>query len=120
MQKLSNIIQNKRIENGSLFLQTSEYDFNMDELGNFMSLEENEKGPAQSIIENFMIMANKTVADYAYYLELPFVYRNHEPPTNMGLDKLKSNLKACSLFPNIGRIIRVQNCIVLLEENFLK
>lgn len=93
MQRLSNIIQNKRIENGSLFLQTSEYGFNMDELGNFMSLEENEKGPAQSIIENFMIMANKTIADYAYYLELPFVYRNHEPPTNMGLDKLKSNLK---------------------------
>ena len=93
MQRLSNIIQNKRIENGSLFLQTSEYGFNMDEFGNLMSLEENEKGPAQSIIENFMIIANKTVADYAYYLELPFVYRNHEPPTNMGLDKLKSNLK---------------------------
>lgn len=93
MQRLSNIIQNKRIENGSLFLQTSEYGFNMDEFGNLMSLEENEKGPAQSIIENFMIIANKTVADYAYYLDLPFVYRNHEPPTNMGLDKLKSNLK---------------------------
>ena len=93
MQRLSNIIQNKRIENGSLFLQTSEYGFNMGEFGNLMSLEENEKGPAQSIIENFMIIANKTVADYAYYLELPFVYRNHEPPTNMGLDKLKSNLK---------------------------
>ena len=93
MQKLSNIIQNKRIEKGSLFLQTSEYDFSMDEFSNPLSLEENEKGPAQSIIENFMIMANKTVADYAYYLELPFVYRNHEPPTNIGLDKLKSNLK---------------------------
>ena len=93
MQRLSNIIQNKRIENGSLFLQTSEYGFNMDEFSNPLSLEGNEKGPAQSIIENFMIMANKTVADYAYYLELPFVYRNHEPPTNIELDKLKSNLK---------------------------
>ncbi len=111
MQKLSNIIQNKRIENGSLFLQTSEYDFNMDELGNFMSLEENEKGPAQSIIENFMIIANKTVADYAYYLELPFVYRNHEPPTNMGLDKLKSNLKYEKIL--INRLNSITNPNVL-------
>ena len=111
MQRLSNIIQNKRIENGSLFLQTSEYGFNMDELGNFMSLEENEKGPAQSIIENFMIMANKTVADYAYYLDLPFVYRNHEPPTNMGLDKLKSNLKHEKLI--INRLNSITNPNIL-------
>ena len=111
MQRLSNIIQNKRIENGSLFLQTSEYGFNMDELGNFMSLEENEKGPAQSIIENFMIMANKTVADYAYYLDLPFVYRNHEPPTNMGLDKLKSNLRHEKLI--INRLNSITNPNIL-------
>ena len=93
MQKLSNIIQNKRIENGSLFLQTNEICFNTDEFCNPISLHENEKGPAQSMIENFMIIANKTVADYAYYLDLPFVYRNHEPPTIMGLEKLKSTLK---------------------------
>ena len=93
MQKLSNIIQNNRIENGALFLQTSELNFNVDEFSNPISIEENEKGPAQSMIENFMIIANKTVADYAYYLDLPFVYRNHEQLTNIEIDKLKSNLK---------------------------
>ena len=58
-----------------------------------------------------MIVANKTVADYAYYLDLPFVYRNHEPPTNMGLDKLKSNLRHEKLI--INRLNSITNPNIL-------
>lgn len=119
MQKLSNIIQNKRIENGSLFLQTSEYALNLDEFSCPISIEENEKGPAQQIIENFMITANKVIADYSYYLDLPFVYRNHEPPSSINLNKLKGEFKKEKIILNKLNSIKNPNLLKKLLVNIL-
>lgn len=38
------------------------------------------RGDSEKIIENFMIMANKTVAETMYHLDLPMIYRNHPEP----------------------------------------
>lgn len=40
-----------------------------------------DRGRAERLIESFMLAANETVAEAAYWAELPFVYRVHEPPS---------------------------------------
>ena len=78
MYHFSNHLQNKRLEKGMLGLEGIDINFDIDDLGNPLSINERFKGPASMMIENFMLLANQTVADFAYYLGIPFVYRNHE------------------------------------------
>jgi ribonuclease R len=40
------------------------------------------------LIEDFMLMANETVAEHFYSLDIPFVYRTHEAPDPEKMDKL--------------------------------
>lgn len=52
---------------------------------------------AHRIIEEFMILANVTVAEYMYYLEKPFVYRVHEKPSEEKLDSFYEFLKGLGI-----------------------
>lgn len=45
---------------------------------------------ATQIIEEFMLAANETVAQYFYWQEIPFLYRTHEAPEEEKLQKLAS------------------------------
>lgn len=54
---------------------------------------------AHKIIEEFMILANTVVAEYAYYLELPFLYRVHEKPSEERLQNFYDFLEGLGLKP---------------------
>ena len=65
-------------------------------------LRDNEE--AESIIENFMIMANEVVATHFYWGDIPFVYRVHNDPDEIKLGN------AIELIQNLGyKLIRIQN-----------
>ncbi len=81
MNKLAKILQNKRILNGSLVFETNEMVFKTDELGKIISLDSKNRGPAEIMIENFMLLTNQVIAEYTYWLNHPFIYRNHLAPT---------------------------------------
>lgn len=87
MYHLSNLLQNKRLERGMLGLEGTDINFDIDDFGIPLSINERNKGPAMMIVENFMLLANQVVTDFAFYLGIPFVYRNHEGP---GFSKKKS------------------------------
>ncbi len=80
MQKLAKILQEKRNARGNLNFQTREVDFVMDENGNVIDVVPYEHTCAHQLIEEFMIAANESVAEYATACGYPFVYRVHQKP----------------------------------------
>lgn len=81
MDELADILIKKRDKNGSIDLDVKESEINVDINGR-ISINPLENNKARIIIEEFMILANTTVAEYMYFTELPFVYRIHEKPSN--------------------------------------
>ncbi len=80
MLELSRILRAKRRKRGSISFDFPESHIVLDENGVPVSIEERERGESNKLIEEFMLIANETVAEYMYWLELPFVYRVHENP----------------------------------------
>ena len=52
---------------------------------------------AYKIIEEFMICANETVAEFIYNLDLPFVYRVHEKPSEEKLNAFMNFINALGI-----------------------
>ena len=80
MHELSKILQAKRIREGSLDFEIPEVEFVFDENGMAVDLKERVRNDAHRLIEDFMIVANETVAKEFCDKEIPFVYRIHESP----------------------------------------
>ncbi len=120
MYHLANLLLNKRLEKGMLGLEGIDINFDIDDLGNPLSINERTKGPAGMIIENFMLLANQTVADYAYYLGIPFVYRNHEGPDFSKKKSLERDLnrvdKRIKHIPNIDDPVKMQQFFLTVTK----
>ncbi len=120
MYHLANLLQNKRLEKGMLGLEGMDINFDMDDLGNPLSINERTRGPASMIIENFMLTANQTVTDFAYYLGIPFVYRNHEGPSFSKKKSLERDLnkvdKRIKHIPNLDDPVKMQQFFLTVTK----
>lgn len=120
MYHLANLLQNKRLERGMLGLEESDINFDIDDFGNPLSINERTRGPSSMIIENFMLIANQTVADFAYYLGIPFVYRNHEGPDFSKKKNLERDLskvdKRIRHIPNLDDPIKMQQFFLAVTK----
>ena len=120
MYHLANLLQNKRLEKGMLGLEGIDINFDIDDLGNPLSINERFKGPASMMIENFMLLANQTVADFAYYLGIPFVYRNHEGPDFSKRKNLERDLnkvdKRIKHIPNLEDPVKMQQFFLTVTK----
>lgn len=86
MAELAAILKNKREKDGSLELDIPESKIILDENGIAIDVKKYEITFANEIIEQFMLIANETVAEKFYWLEAPFIYRVHPVPD---IDKIK-------------------------------
>ena len=86
MEELAKILKNKRAENGYLNLDIPESEIILDIDGKAIDVHKYETSFANEIIEQFMLIANETIAEKFYWLEAPFIYRVHEDPD---IDKVK-------------------------------
>ena len=86
MAELAKILKSKREKDGSLELDIPESKIILDENGVAVDVKKYEITFANEIIEQFMLIANETVAEKFYWLEAPFIYRVHPVPD---IDKIK-------------------------------
>lgn len=80
MAKLSAIIRGRREERGAIDFDLPECKIVFAPDGEVSDIVPYERNVATRLIEDFMLLANETVAEHFYWLEVPFVYRNHEAP----------------------------------------
>ncbi|MEE0511985.1 MAG: ribonuclease R [Peptococcaceae bacterium] len=80
MRSLSKILHEKRIDRGALEFDLLESKIVLDDQGHAVDIVVRERGEAEQIIEEFMILANETVAAYFFRRRMPFIYRVHEEP----------------------------------------
>lgn len=80
MEELAKILEKRREIGGSLDLDIPESKITLDENGKAIDIGKYELTFANTIIEQFMLTANETIAEKFYWLEAPFVYRVHEIP----------------------------------------
>ena len=114
MAELANILKAKRNENGYLNLDIPESKIILDENGFAIDVKKYETYFSNEIIEQFMLAANETVAEKFYWLQAPFIYRNHEAPA---LDKVKELNKI--LF-NFGYKIKISKEDIIYPNEFAK
>lgn len=88
MQELAAILRKKRRQRGSIDFDFPESKIILDQKGNPVSIEPYERNVATDLSEDFMLLANETVAQHFYWMEVPFLYRTHETPDTEKIEKL--------------------------------
>ncbi len=92
MSRLSGILRRRRIERGALDLDLPEARIEVDEEGIPLSVEKRSMGRSESLIEEFMVYCNETVAEHLFKRKVPCVYRVHAIPTEEKLILLRETL----------------------------
>lgn len=110
MAKLSAILRESRKKRGSIDFDFPETKVILDENGKPVELKAYDRNVATKLIEDFMLLANETVAEEYFWREVPFVYRNHEAPDE---EKIKS---LSTFINNFGFHIHVGNQEVKPKE----
>ncbi len=101
MEELAAILREKRRKRGSIDFDFPETKIMLDKYGKPLEIKPYERNVATKIIEDFMLIANETVAQDFFWQELPFVYRTHDTPDPVKIQKLGL------LINNFGYSIRI-------------
>ncbi|MCR4778100.1 MAG: ribonuclease R [Lachnospiraceae bacterium] len=88
MEELALILRAKRRSRGSIDFDFPESKITLNEKGKAIDVKPYERNEATKLIEDFMLIANETVAEDAFWQELPFIYRSHENPDEEKMKKL--------------------------------
>ena len=98
MKELSDIIRANRHKRGSIDFDVPETKIIVDEDHKPIEIKPYDRNPATKIIEDFMLMANETIAEDYFWQELPFEYRTHETPDKEKIENLTMFIRSFGLF----------------------
>ena len=88
MKELSALLRKRRHHRGSIDFDFPESKITLNGAGRAIDVQPYETNVATEIIEDFMLMANETVAKEYCKGEYPFVYRTHENPDPERIEEL--------------------------------
>lgn len=94
MYELSSILYQKRIKRGSFDFDTAEAKLILDQSGKVADIVLRERRSAEKLIEEFMLVANESVAEKMTWLDVPFIYRVHDEPDDERLNLFLTRLKS--------------------------
>ncbi len=89
MADVARLLTRNRRERGSIDFDLPEPIVVLDDRGIPVSVKERHRLESHRLIEEFMILANEAVADYALNLGLPFIYRVHDEPDREKIDEFR-------------------------------
>lgn len=102
MKELADILRERRRQRGSIDFDFPESKIILDEQGKAVDIRPYDRNAATRIIEDFMLMANETIAEDYFWQEIPFVYRTHENPDPEKMKRLGTFIN------NFGYTIKTQ------------
>ena len=101
MAALSALIRENRHRRGAVDFDFPESRIRLDEEGHPVEIVPHERNTATRLIEDFMLLANETVAQHFYWLQTPFLYRTHETPDQ---DKMR---RLATFVYNLGYSMKI-------------
>lgn len=108
MRDLAMRLKHRRNMRGAIDFSFPEPKIILDDSGAVAGVETYTTGAANEIIEQFMLLANETVARYACDNDLPFVFRVHEPPDGEKLSRLEKCLNVFSVPSNFSETEKIE------------
>lgn len=124
MLELKEILNKMRQDRGALDFDVDESKIIVDEEGKPIDIKLIVRGESERIIEEFMLIANETVASTIFHLDLPFIYRVHDVPNQMKIESFKNLSKNLGYksFKQKVNSKQLQDLLASIkeEDNFLK
>ena len=102
MKELSHILRERRHRRGAIDFDFPEAKIILNESGEPVDIKAYDRNVATKIIEDFMLVANETVAEDYFWQEIPFVYRTHDKPDSEKIAKLSTFINNFGYTLHIG------------------
>ena len=93
MERLAAILRKKRATRGAIDFDLAELKVRLDKEGNPVAIEKRTRTVAESIIEEFMLAANETIASHLEKIKIPSLYRVHDDPDPEKMERLSVLLR---------------------------
>ena len=116
MQELSHILREHRRKRGSIDFDFPESKMVLDEKGRPIDIKPYDRNVATKIIEDFMLLANETVAEEYFWRELPFLYRTHDTPDEDKMKRLSTFINNFGYHIHVGNEVRPKEVQKLLGK----
>ena len=117
MRALAEKLMRNKQRRGSLDFEFPESAFTLNEEGRAVDVFVHERGIANRMIEEFMLLANECAAKFAGQYELPFLYRVHEDPAEEKMAEFFAMCKALGVsFQKPKRRLKPRDLQALLAQ----
>lgn len=88
MRDMARLLRERRLKRGAIDFDLPESDIKLDNKGRAVNIAARQRGESEKMIEEFMLLANETVALAYHKKAIPFIYRHHPRPENAKIKDL--------------------------------